>query len=54
LEFGKEQIIRRNEEYEMTIEALAKGHREAEERRLAALQELEKIKYDSADMKVGN
>uniref|UniRef100_A0A1I8BYJ1 Chromosome partition protein Smc n=1 Tax=Meloidogyne hapla TaxID=6305 RepID=A0A1I8BYJ1_MELHA len=50
LEFGKEQIIRRNEEYEMTIEALAKGQREAEERRLQALQELEKIKYDSADM----
>jgi hypothetical protein len=52
LDFGKEQMLRRNEEYESAVEAMAKAHREAEDGRLAALQELEKRKYDIADLEV--
>lgn len=50
LEFGKEQMLRRNEEYESAVEAMAKAHREAENGRLSAIQELEKRKYDITDL----
>ena len=54
LDFGREQMLRRSEEYESAVEALAKAHRESEDGRLAALQELEKRKYDIADLEVKN
>ena len=50
LEFGKEQMHRKNEEYQSTLEDLANAHRIAEDARLNAIQELEAKKYEVSDL----
>lgn len=52
IEFGKEQMLRRNEEYDSAIEVMASAHRASEDARLAALQELETKKYELASLEV--
>lgn len=52
LDFGKEQMLRRNEEFDTAIEAMANAHRAAEDGRLTALQELENKKYEVTNLEV--
>uniref|UniRef100_A0A183BLK1 Myosin_tail_1 domain-containing protein n=1 Tax=Globodera pallida TaxID=36090 RepID=A0A183BLK1_GLOPA len=50
LDFGREQMLRRNEEYDAAIESMSNAHRAAEDGRLASLQELESKKYEVANL----
>nr|CDQ07356.1 BMA-LFI-1 [Brugia malayi] len=52
LQFGKDQMVRRTDEYQSSLEDLANAHRAAEDGRLNALQELESRRYELADLKV--
>lgn len=42
LDFAKEQILRKNEEYQSVIEDLGNAHRTSEDGRLNAIQEVRK------------
>lgn len=52
LDFGKEQMLRKNEEYQNAVEDLASAHRASEDGRLNAIQELESKKYELNDLEV--
>lgn len=52
LEFGKNQMHNKTEEYQNSIEDLSNAQRASEDGRLNALQELETKKYEFNDLKV--
>uniref|UniRef100_A0AC35U797 Major antigen n=1 Tax=Rhabditophanes sp. KR3021 TaxID=114890 RepID=A0AC35U797_9BILA len=49
LNFGKDQMIRKTDEYHTSLEEIANAQRTAEDARLNALQELESKKYELSD-----
>lgn len=52
LEFGREQMLNKTSEYQSAIDELSLAHRNSEDGRLVALQELETKKYELSDMEV--
>lgn len=50
LDFAKDQMSRKNDEYQSTIDDLAIAQRTSEDGRLNAIQELESKKYEFTDL----
>uniref|UniRef100_A0A0N5AFE4 CEP209_CC5 domain-containing protein n=1 Tax=Syphacia muris TaxID=451379 RepID=A0A0N5AFE4_9BILA len=50
LQFGKEQMMRKTDEYQSSLEELSNAQRASEDNRLMAVQELESRKYEMADL----
>jgi hypothetical protein len=52
LELAREQLANKGSEYQAAINELSLAHRNAEDGRLVALEELEAKKYEVSDMDV--
>lgn len=52
LDFGKNQWHSKTEEFQNAVDDLANAHRQSEDARLSAIQELESKKYEVNDLKV--
>ena len=52
LAFSKDQIHRKNDEYQSTLDDLTNAHRKAEDEKLSAIQDLDQKKYELQDLQV--